>query len=392
MESLVSEANRLFETTRTIRRDLHRHPELQYKEARTAGVITNELNKLGLDVTGGVAKTGVVAILEGAQPGPTTLLRFDMDALPIQEETGAEYASQTPGVMHACGHDGHIAIGLTVARILSEHRSDLHGKIKLVFQPAEEGGNGAQEMMAAGILLDNPKPDHALALHLWNEKPVGWLGIVPGPLMAGADTFTIRIRGVGGHGALPQQSIDPVLASAQIITALQSIVSRNISPVETAVLSVTRFLAGETFNVIPSEAILNGTIRTFEKDVQKEVHHRMKQIVEGVAMAFGCKAEVEIETVTPPVVNDAETARRLQELARRDFSQVRLNTDIQTMVSEDMAFILQQVPGVYFLVGSANPEKGLNFGHHHPRFDFDEAALPLASAFMSAAAIELSKD
>src|SRR5512143_3243067 len=208
MSDLFDEAKSMFEFTQSVRRDLHRHPEMGFHEFRTAGIAAQELGRLGLEVTTGVAETGVVALLEGSHPGPVVLVRFDMDALPVTEETGAEYASQTPGVMHACGHDGHVAIGLTVARLLNAHRAQLRGSVKLVFQPAEEGLGGAKKMVEAGVLT-SPRPAYSLALHLWNEKPLGWAGIVPGPLMAGAAFFTVKINGKGGHGAMPDRTVDP---------------------------------------------------------------------------------------------------------------------------------------------------------------------------------------
>ena len=208
----LREAQDLFDFTRAMRRDLHRHPELGYEEYRTSGIVAGELNRLGLETTTGVGKTGVVGVLEGALPGPTVLVRFDMDALPVTEETGAEYASETQGKMHACGHDGHVAVGLTVARLLAAHRQEMAGNVKLVFQPAEEGLGGAEAMLAAGVLA-NPRPDHTLALHIWNEKPLGWVGVVPGPMMAAADIFHVRLVGKGGHGAIPNQTIDPIVAA-----------------------------------------------------------------------------------------------------------------------------------------------------------------------------------
>ncbi len=273
MNDIFDQANELFEYTRELRRDLHQHPELGYHEVRTAGIVARELGQLGLEVTTGVAETGVVALLEGSQPGPVALLRFDMDALPIQEETGAEFSSLNPGVMHACGHDGHVAIGLTVARILHERREQIKGAVKLVFQPAEEGLGGAERMMEAGV-LNLPQVDYTLALHVWNERPVGWVGVTTGPLMAGADIFDVRIDGKGGHGALPQELVDPVVAAAQIISGLQTIVSRNISPLDTAVVSVCRLRAGEAFNVIPQFVEFGGTLRTFEPAVREKVVER----------------------------------------------------------------------------------------------------------------------
>jgi amidohydrolase len=208
---LLSEARALFEYTRDLRRDFHQHPELGFQEVRTAGIVAQELGQLGLEVTTGVVETGVVATLEGTHPGPVILVRFDMDALPINEETQAPYASRNPGVMHACGHDGHTAIGLTVAKLLQAHRQDLHGQVKFIFQPAEEGLGGAERMVQAGV-LENPKPDISLALHLWNVKPIGWIGVTSGPAMAASEKFLLRITGKGGHGAAPHLTIDPILA------------------------------------------------------------------------------------------------------------------------------------------------------------------------------------
>jgi amidohydrolase len=268
MPDFFREAQDLFEYTRELRRDFHRHPEMGFQEVRTAGIVARELNSLGLEVTTGIAKTGVVGLLEGDKPGPVILLRFDMDALPINEETGAEYASQNPGVMHACGHDGHIATGLAIARLLHMHRDELAGTVKFVFQPAEEGLGGAESMIAEGI-LENPKPDRVLGMHLWNERPVGWLGISDGPEMAAAEIFRLRLIGKGGHGALPHLAVDPVVAAAQVINALQTIASRNVSPLQSAVLSVTMFRAGESFNVIPLRLSFKAPF-VFEPEVRQQ--------------------------------------------------------------------------------------------------------------------------
>jgi amidohydrolase len=263
MVNIVDEANELFDYTQDLRRDFHRHPELGFKEIRTANIVNKELSNMGLEVKTGVGQTGVVALIEGKNPGPVVLIRFDMDALPIKEETNADYASTNPGVMHACGHDGHVAIGLTVARLLNKHRSEFSGTVKLVFQPAEEGLGGAEWMIRDGV-LQSPQPDFALALHVWNEKPVGWIGIVPGPVMAAADTFSIKILGKGGHGAVPNLCNDPILAAAQVVNLLQGIVSRNVSPLKSAVVTVASIHGGEAFNVIPPDVELKGTLRTFE--------------------------------------------------------------------------------------------------------------------------------
>ena len=388
MTDYLTEAQELFEYTRTMRRDFHQHPELGFQEVRTAGIVARELEALGLDVQTGVAKTGVVALLEGAYPGPVILLRADMDALPIVEATGAEYASSTPGVMHACGHDGHTAVGLTVARMLHAHRDELAGTVKFVFQPAEEGLGGAALMVSEGV-LENPKPDYCLATHVWNDNPLGWFGITPGPFMAAGDAFYVQITGKGGHGAAPQEAIDPVYAAAQIITALQSITTRNISPLETAIVSVTSVHGGSAFNIIPPEVELQGTIRTFESEVRTLILKRFREIVTGVAQSLGCETEIVIHDLTPAVVNDPDFTARVQTITADLFPDCIVDTNAPTMGSEDMAFLMTEIPGCFVFVGSANSEKGLDAKHHHPHFDFDEAALVKSAALMASVAARI---
>ncbi len=396
MTNFTPLAQELFPYTQTLRRDFHMHPELGFREFRTSGIVAKELEALGLEVTKGVGKTGVVALLEGAKPGPTLLLRFDMDALPILEDTGAKYASQTAGVMHACGHDGHTAIGLTVAKMLTANRDQLAGSVKFCFQPSEEGTNG-EEIGGAGMMmrdgvLDSPKVDMALSLHLWNEQPLDWVNVAAGPIMSGAEMFTIKLTGKGGHGAAPHTTVDPIFASAQIVNALQSIVARNVAPLETAVVSVTAIRSGDAFNVIPQEAELRGTIRTFDLKVRERVLQRFEEIVMGVAQSLGCAAQIDLKRVTPATTNDAAIAAKVQETTRRVLPESNLSTaPFVTMGSEDMGFMLEQVPGCYFLIGSANRERGLNYGHHHPKFDFDEKALERGAALMASAAADLLK-
>lgn len=387
MIDFLSEAEELFEYIRDLRRDFHRHPELGFQEVRTAGIVASELTNLGLEVSTGVGGTGVVATMEGGSQEPVVLVRFDMDALPIQEETGAEYASQTPGVMHACGHDGHTAIGLAVARMLESHKAELGGTIKFVFQPAEEGLGGAEAMVADGV-LENPRPDLSLSLHLWNDKPLGWIGVTPGPAMSASDRFTVQIVGRGGHGASPYLAIDPVVAGAQVITALQNIVSRNVNPLESAVVTVTSMSGGEAFNVIPEAVELKGTIRTYNPKIRKIVLERFEKITIGVAEALDCQAEVSFKRVTPAVVNDPKMTKRVQKVAAKLFPDSTIDHQERTMGSEDMAYMMEDIPGCYFFVGSANHEKGLDAAHHHPKFDFDEHALPRAAALMTSAVIE----
>lgn len=389
MTDWFAEANALFDYAQSLRRDFHMHPELGFQEVRTAGIVARELAALGLEVTTGVGQTGVTALIEGGRPGPVLMLRADMDALPIHEETGAPYASQTPGVMHACGHDGHTAILLTVARLLHAHRHELAGTVKLVFQPAEEGMGGAEKMIADGV-LENPRVDMALGLHLWNEQPLGWIGMPVGACMAGAEIFKIKVIGKGGHGAAPHLTNDPIFASAQIISALQGITARNVPPLKAAVVSICTIHGGEAFNVIPPQVELSGTIRTFEQDVRKTVLERFEQTVHSVASGLGCRAEIDLQRLTPALFNDPAVTARVQETARALFPEDELLTGgYVTMGSEDMAFFLERVPGCFFFVGSANPDRGLDAAHHHPRFDFDEAVLPRAAALLAASAASL---
>ncbi len=388
MADLLQEALAWFPETQALRRDLHQHPELGYREVRTAGVVVRELRALGLEPRTGIAETGVTAWVEGGEPGPRRLLRFDMDALPVEEQTGAAYASCEPGRMHACGHDGHVAIGLTVARLLQRHRAELAGSVLLVFQPAEEGLNGAERMLAEGA-LQNLAFDAALAVHLWNDFPVGKLLISAGPFMAGSAVFRIVLQGRGGHGASPHQTADPVLAAAQLITTLQGVVARNVAPLEAAVLSVCSVRAGEAFNVIPDQAELRGTLRWFSPQVGETLRRRLHQVTEGVGAAMGCGVTIELQDLTPPVINDPATVEQVRRVARQLLPQAEIVPEYCTMGSEDFAYFLQVVPGCMVFVGSANAERGLNAPHHHPRFDFDEAALPQAAALMAGWALGL---
>jgi len=371
-----------------VRRDLHMHPETAFEEFRTSGIVAEALKALGLEVQTGVGKTGVVAILDGTKDGPTVLVRADMDALPIHEATGAEYASQTANKSHACGHDGHTAIGLAVAKMLNNHKDQLAGRVKFVFQPAEEVGKGAVAMIHDGA-LQNPRPDVSVGLHLWNTLPVGMMGMADGPIMAGSSTWHVSLTGRGGHGAQPQQTIDPVVTAAHIVTALQTIVSRNVNPEDTAVVSVTQIHTGDTHNVIPQTAELVGTMRAFKTEVRDLVTQRMEDIIKNVAAAFGCAYTFEIDHATIPVVNNPEVNARLRPImAELVGGTEHILTDTRTMGGEDMAFFMDDIPGVFMFVGSANDERGLNFGHHHPRFDFDEAALPIGAAVLASAVAE----
>lgn len=364
------------------RRDLHRHPELAFEEVRTAGIVAAELQGLGLEVQTGVGKTGVVGVLEGGHDGPTVLVRADMDALPIQEENETDYISTVPGKMHACGHDGHVSMGLAVAKVLSAQRDRLHGRVKFVFQPAEEIGGGALAMIADGV-LENPRPDVTIGLHLWNNLPVGKVGVTPGPCMSAADDWHCVISGYGGHGAAPHQTRDPIAAAAQIITALQTIVSRNVDPLDTAVVSVGMIRGGDAFNVIPPTVEMKGTLRTYRKATQETVRARLRSICEGVAATMGCQAEVTISPMTLAVDNDPAVAERIAALAAEMVGAENVLRDVRTMGSEDMSYLMDAVPGCYFFVGSANEQRGLNYPHHNPRFDVDEEALVIGATILA---------
>ncbi|MBK8134662.1 MAG: amidohydrolase [Chloroflexi bacterium] len=382
-----TEAEQLRDEMVAMRRDFHQHPETAFEEIRTSAIVAEKLTQLGLEVQTGIGKTGVVAVLDGAADGPTILVRADMDALPINEANKTDYISQTANKMHACGHDGHTAIGLAVAKMLTKHRNEIKGRVKFVFQPAEEIGRGAMAMIKDGALLD-PKPDVSVGLHLWNTLPLGVLGVADGPTMAGSSTWNAKLTGRGGHGAAPHVSIDPVVCAAHIITALQTIVSRNVDPADTAVVSVTQVHAGDTHNVIPQTAYLEGTMRAFKIDVRDLVTTRMEAIIKGVAASLGCEAEFTMTHVTIPLVNNPDVGARLRPRFAEMVGEENLNYDARTMGGEDMAYFMDSIPGMYFFVGSANQERGLNFGHHHPRFDFDEDALPLGAALLATAVAE----
>ncbi len=376
-----AEAEALREQLVAWRRDFHMHPELGFQEHRSAGIIADKLRELGYQVQTGIAVTGVVGLLEGKQPGPVVMLRFDMDALPISEENETDYVSRNPGVMHGCGHDAHMAMGLGIATLMAQRRDEMTGTLKLVFQPGEEGLNGAEVMVKEGV-LENPRPDVVLVTHVWNDLPVGTIGVRPGAAMAAGEKWTCAVRGKGGHGAMPHQTVDPIVATAQIVTALQTVVSRNVSPLETAAVTVSTVHGGDVFNTIPAQVDLSGTIRTYDPAVRETVLRRVREVIEGVAAACGATAELEIVRLTPALVNDAGVIEVVRAAAEAVVGSENVTSGERTMGSEDAAFFLQEVPGCYFFLGSANAERGLDAPHHNPRFDFDEDALPLGVAVM----------
>jgi amidohydrolase len=368
-----------------LRRDLHQHPELAYAETRTAARVAAFLEGSGLTVRRGVGGTGLLATAEGGR-GRTVLLRVDLDALPIQEQSGAPYASQTPGLMHACGHDGHTAMGAAAARILGRRRAQ--GSVRVLFQPAEEGEGGAQAVVADGALAG---VDLVLGVHLWNELPVGTLGVKAGALMAAVDRLKIVIHGRGGHGGQPQRSADPVVAAAHVVTALQTIVSREVSPLQSAVVTLGSIHGGQAFNVIPDEVTLLGTLRTFDADLRRSLPDRIRRIAGGIAEGLNCRAEVEVKAGNPAVVNDPGVAEIARRAAVRVVGEAGVVEPQPTMGGEDMAVYFAHAPGCFVFVGSANPEKGLDQPHHSPRFDFDEEALAIGCEFLLRAAEEALK-
>ncbi len=374
----------------TWRRHIHQYPELGFQENLTAQFIHEKLTAWGIEHTTGIAGTGIVALIHGDEPGPVLAIRADMDALPIQEENDVEYRSQHPGKMHACGHDGHIAIALGTAHHLANHRHTFSGTVKFIFQPAEEGPGGAKPMIDAGVLA-NPTVDALIGLHLWQQLPLGTLGVREGALMAATETFDCTILGRGGHGAIPQQTIDSIVVAAQIVTTLQTIVARNIDPIESAVVTIGQLNAGTARNVIADTAHFSGTVRYFSPQYADYFSHRIEQIIKGICDLHGATYELSYRKLYPPVVNDPAITQLVRSCAEAVLSGVQPLTTTtpdpsqssgviahcQTMGGEDISYFLRSVPGCYFFVGSSNSAKGLTFPHHHPRFDIDETALAI---------------
>jgi len=368
------------------RRDFHMYPEVGFEVTRTAGKIAEELRNLGMEVQTGIGHSGVVAMLEGKHDGPTILWRSDMDALPITEENEVEYASKNPGLMHACGHDGHMAIALGLARLFAQHREQMHGRIKFMFQPAEEMGSGGALAMIKDGVLENPEPDISLGLHLWNPLPIGKIGVADGATMSGSSFFNVKIIGRGGHAAMPHTTVDPVACAGQLITALHTIVGRRMNAMAGAVvLSVTSVKSSShAYNAIPEYVEIGGTFRTFNAYTSEMLEQHVRDVSQSVSESMDCEVDVAIRHPTIPVVNDPDVAQRVREAFKRVVDEDQLKLE-KTMASEDMSFILEDVPGMYFFVGSSNSERGLDHGHHHPRFDFDEDALPLGVALGASA-------
>ncbi len=362
------------------RRDLHEHPELGFEERRTSALVAERLGRLGYTVRTGVGRTGVVAMRDGGPAGGRcVLIRADMDALPVDEANDVPYRSQHAGRMHACGHDGHVAVGLEVARRL--HAAYLPGIVKFAFQPAEEISNGAEAMIQDGV-LDAPKVDAAFGIHLWNDLPVGTVALMSGPIMASVDEFEIAVVGKGGHAAAPHQAIDPVLVAAHVVTALQSLVSRRRDPFEEGVVSVTQLNAGHAFNVIPARAELRGTVRTFGGTFYDTAPQLVEQTAHGITGAFGAEAEVRYRRLSKALVNDDRMTAMMNQVAEEIVGREHLVDGVRTMGGEDMSLILARVPGAFAFVGSAPPDRK-GSPHHSPTFDIDEESLVIGSELLS---------
>ncbi|MEO0836421.1 MAG: M20 family metallopeptidase [Cyanobacteria bacterium J06642_3] len=357
------------------RRKLHQKPELGFEEHITAQFIQQQLKAWNIPHQIEIAQTGIVATIKSDRPGKVLAIRADMDALPVQEANEVDYRSQHDGKMHACGHDGHTAIALGTAYYLNQHRDDWQGTVKIIFQPAEEGPGGAKPMIEAGV-LHNPDVDAIIGLHLWNNLPLGTVGVRPGALMAAVECFRARIFGKGGHGAMPHQTVDSIVVASQIVNALQTIVARNVNPIESAVVTVGEFHAGTALNVIADSAKLSGTIRYFNPELEGLIRKRLKAIVSSTCQMHGAEYELDHWQLYPPTINDRAISELVRSVAVEVVeTPVGVVPECQTMGGEDMSFFLNEVPGCYFFLGSANPAKGLAYPHHHPRFDFDEAAL-----------------
>ena len=378
MVDFLEEAQHIEKDIIAWRRDFHKHPELGFQEERTAKIIAQHLQALSIKTRTGVGKTGVVGELEGNGQGPTIMLRFDIDALPIQEEADVEYASVYEGKFHGCGHDGHAAIGMATASLLSENKDAFRGKVLFVFQPAEELASGAQAMVDDGAL--SPLPDLCFGLHLHSITEFGKVLIEPGPVLSAADMFKFSVHGKGGHGAEPHDTIDPIVIATQIINSLQTIVSRNVDPLDVAVVSIGSIHAGKAPNVIPDVCEVNGNIRTYYPETRKMVHKRVQEIVEGIAEINGATVDFELMYGVPATVNDPEVTEELIPLLEEMVGAENVDQDERSTPSEDMSIFLQLVPGTYFVLGAG----GDDFPpHHNPKFEWDDRVLPMGAALMS---------
>lgn len=386
-DALLAAATALAPQVIAWRRHLHRHPEVAFEEVETSRFIADTLAGIPGLVISRPTPTSVVADLRGALPGPTIAVRADIDALPIREENDVEYRSTRDGAMHACGHDGHTAIVLGLATVLAAHADRLPGTVRFIFQHAEElAPGGAEELVQLGV-MDGVQ--QVIGLHLWASMPVGRIGILGGPAMAAPDQFQCTIIGKGGHAAIPHECVDPIAIGAQVVTALQQVVTRTVDPLDPVVLSVTQFIAGTTFNVIPNSAYIAGTVRTFEPALRQSIPAQMERVIRGIAEAFGATVEFTYEHGYRPVVNDVALASRLRTVVQRTFAADTLIDLRPTMGGEDFSAYQQRAPGVFAFVGAGNVERGIVHPHHHPRFQVDERSLDVGLRYLAAAAAEL---
>jgi amidohydrolase len=372
LDALVEEVS---EEVVAWRRYLHRNPELSFQEEETARFVYETLQTFGntLELSR-PTPTSVVARLIGAKPGPTLAIRADIDALPIEEENDFEFVSRNPGVMHACGHDGHAAMLLGTAKILSEMRDRIRGEVRFLFQHAEElYPGGAQQMVDEGVMEG---VDVVIGTHLWAPLEIGKIGVAYGAMMGSPDTFWITIKGKGGHGAMPHQAVDSIAIGAQVVTNLQHVVSRNTDPIDDVVVSVTKFTGGTTHNVIPGCVEMLGTVRTLDPEVRKKVPEFMERVVKGITEAHGASYEFKYQFGFRPVVNDEEVTRTIEETVQEVFGEETLELVRPNLGGEDFSALQQAAPGTFFWVGAGNKEKGITYPHHHPRFTIDEDALP----------------
>jgi amidohydrolase len=356
-----------------IRRDLHRIPETAYTEKKTSAYVAEHLRREGLEVQTGIATYGVVGLLNTGRPGPTLLLRADMDALPVTEDTGLPFASAHDGVMHACGHDAHVAMVLVAATVLSRVKDELNGTIKFLFQPAEEGPGGAKPMIDEGV-LENPQVDYSIGCHVWPQIPEGTIGVRSGPFMAAMDRFDIKIIGRSGHGAMPHLCVDALEVGTQVVSALQRISSRHMNPLEPAVVTVGMFHAGTAFNIIPGEAQLTGTTRTFNLDIWNSWAERLETVVRGVCESMGADFEMKFSKGYPPTINDDMMAEVVRRCAQKVAGEDKVVVPERSMGGEDMSYFLQQSKGCFYALGVGRQEFT---PLHSNRFDLDENVLAL---------------
>lgn len=371
-----------------LRRQFHERPEIAYEEHETAHAIAERLRQLGLDVAEGVGGTGVVALLRGTRDGKTLLVRADIDALPVQEANDVEYCSRIAGKMHACGHDGHIAIALTLADLLAAQRDRLSGNVKFAFQPAEERIGGADRMIADGV-MEHPHVDAVIGLHIWSPTPVGDVVVQAGPFFASADEIALRVRGRGGHGAMPHLNVDPIVAAAQIVSALQTLISREISPFHPAVVTFGTIHGGTAFNVVADEVELRGTVRAYDPADRAHLLRRIAEVAGGIAASLRAEATLDVVKGCPACVNDPEITALVRRAAEATVGPAHIpEGDQRQSVSDDMALFLAAAPGCYFLAGAGNTAKGITAPHHSNHFNMDEDCLPIGVEVMARAALE----